>query len=62
MPPWSSSFDRMILPRNFAIFAVPRRPRSNSVGAGGVDAASGLFAKRHCEPLAPQTRVCYGPL
>ena len=37
-------------------FSVPRqrlyRPRSNSVGAGGVHAASGLFAKQEREPLA----------
>jgi len=57
MPPWSSSFDGMILPRNFVIFAVPRRPRSNSVGAGSVHAACGLLAKRKRAPLASQTRV-----
>ena len=56
MPPWSSSFDRMIFPRNFAIFAVPRRllhrPRSNSVAAGGAHAASGRFTKRERELVA----------
>lgn len=57
MPPCGSSSNRMILPRTFAIFAVPRRPRSSSVDAGGVHAASGLYAKREGEPLAHKPRL-----